>query len=272
MDEYGIGLAWLLTWEILPFEDRPEDHEALNPAHLRSDGTHAGLPLSDVLIARDRHPERFVAGFCPHPLADKAPERFEEAVRNHRVRVCGEWKCRMEVDDPRSIELFRKAGALKCPVVVHLDVPDLRGPDGRPVPQKHWYGGTVANLESALKACPGTVFIGHGPGFWREISGDGDGSGDVYPSGPVTPGGRLYALFDSHANLHGDLSAGSALTALSRDPAHARSFLARYAGRLLFGRDDLGGKTIEFLTGLGLPARELDAILGGNALRLVPWS
>lgn len=271
MDAHGISLAWLLSWEILPFEDEGSYRRALNPLHVRPDGTHAGIPLSDLLLARSHYPERFVVGFCPHPLAGSAADRFEAAYHIHGVRVCGEWKFRIPFDDPRCLELFRKAGELHCPVVLHLDVPYL--PDaatGKPLYQRSWYGGTVANLERALQACPETTFIGHAPGFWRELSGDADHAPKAYPEGPVTPGGRLHRLFGEYPNLHADLSAGSALKALKRDPTHAREFLTRFAGRLLFGRDYYGGELLEFLQALELPAEVEEAIYRGNAARLVP--
>lgn len=270
MDEQGIDIAWLLSWEVLPSEDEKAYHGVLNPQHVRPDGTHAGIPLSDLLLARDRHPGRFVIGFCPHPLLGDAPERFEAAYRIWGARVCGEWKFRIPFDDPRCLELYKRAGALGCPVVLHLDVPYLPHREtGQPVYQRSWYGGTVANLERALSACPETTFIGHAPGFWREISGDADTDPDVYPGGPVAPGGRLDGLFARCPNLCADLSAGSALTALKRDPQNARAFLARHADRLLFGRDFYGGDLAAFLRSLDLPADVQKKIFHTNAARLV---
>ena len=268
LDEQGIASAWLLTWEIAPGEMHAPDAAALNPAHLKPDGSHPGITLSDTILTRDRYPDRFVAGFCPHAGLGDAAGRFERAVRDHGIRVCGEWKCRMAVDDARCLELFREAGKLGCPVVVHLDVPELPGRDGARVKQERWYGGTVGNLEAALQACPETAFIGHGPGFWREISGDADEAEEAYPSGPVRRGGRLPGLLARYSNLYADLSAGSALNALARDREHARIFLAEHASRLLFGRDDYGGELIEFLCGMALPEGVLKPLFLENALRL----
>ena len=53
----------------------------------------------------------------------------------------------------------------------------------------YWYGGNFDVLERFLRQCPDTTFIGHAPGFWREMSGDSNRQ-EVYPHGPVTPGGR----------------------------------------------------------------------------------
>ncbi|MCE9589693.1 MAG: amidohydrolase [Planctomycetes bacterium] len=270
MDAHGIDVSWLLSWEIPPSEDSPGYHGVLNPQHFRGDGTHAGIPLSDLILTRDRYPDRFVVGFCPHPCMGNAPAAFEAAYKILGVRVCGEWKFRIPFDDPRSINLFRKAGELKCPVVLHLDIPYMPDEKGVLRYEPHWYGGTVANLERALKACPETIFIGHAPGFWREISGDADKAVGSYPSGPVAPGGRLYELFDNNPNLYADLSAGSARFALSRDPGHALKFLTRYADRLLFGRDYYGTELHDFLKTLGLPEEARKKIYGENALRLVP--
>jgi len=270
MDEHGIDLAWLLTWETPPEEDNPGYHGVLTPTAMRPDGTHAGLVLADAVAVRDRYPDRFVLGYCPHPLHGDAPRLLEAAHRIHGARVCGEWKCRVLLDDPRCINLFRKAGELRMPVVIHIDIPLLAKADGSREYQPLWYGGTIVNLERALQACPDTIFIGHGPGFWREISGDADAATEHYPKGPVTPGGRIQQLLDRFPNLCADLSAGSGLGALKRDTPHAVGFLARYAERLLFGRDNYGGDLNQFLQTLDLPQHVADKLYSGNAQRLVP--
>jgi predicted TIM-barrel fold metal-dependent hydrolase len=269
MDEHGIDQAWLLTWEIMPDEHPAHFVKSLDPLSMRDDGTHAGIRLDRLITARDRYPHRFVLGYCPHPSQAHAPDLFESAYRIHGVRVCGEWKFRMCFDDPRCMELYRKAGELRCPVVLHLDVPYLKQADGSWKYQPRWYGGTVANLERALQACPGTRFLGHAPGFWREISADADECADPYPSGPVQSGGRLYRLFAEYPNLYADLSAGSALGAMTRDPEHAKAFITRHADRLLFARDYYGPELQQFLQSLQLPAEVLEKICFRNALQLL---
>ena len=269
MDAHGIDTAWILGWEVLPSEDRSVYHGILNPTHFRPDGTHPGVPLSDLIEARNKYPDRFVIGYCPHPGVVDAPALFEAAYHMHGVRVCGEWKCRMLFDDPRCLELFRKAGELNCPVVLHLDIPYLPDENGEPQYCEQWYGGTVANLERAMIACPATNFLGHGPGFWREISGDADTAPGFYPEGPVTPGGRLYELLDNNANLYLDTSAGSARFSLERDPAHAKTFLSRYADRALFARDYYGQELHQFLQTLDLPQDVQDKVYFQNALKLI---
>ena len=270
MDEHGIEKAWLLSWEISPFEDNAAYHGVLNPAHLRADGTHAGIPLGDLIAARDRHPGRFILGYCPHPLLGDAPALLRAAAAIHGVKVCGEWKFRIPFDDPRCLELFRAAGELGMPVVLHLDVPYLPGSNGKPIYQKEWYGGTVDNLERALRACPETIFIGHAPGFWREISGGAEKEGEMYPKTPIKPGGRLVKLLESYPNLYADLSAGSALIALERDPSFSKRLLTTFDDRFLFARDYYGGELHAFLSSLELPRGAVEKIYRQNADRLVP--
>jgi len=271
LDEHGISLAWLLTWEIAREEDSPTYHSILNPAHRHPDGTHPGIPLSDLLRARVLAPERFLVGYCPHPLKGNAPALLEAAVKMHGIRVCGEWKFRVLFDDPRCIELFRAAGAMNLPVVLHLDVPYLAGKDGAPpIYQPNWYGGTVENLERALQACPQTNFIAHAPGFWREISAGAAASPEPYPDGPVHAPGRLHKLMENHPNLYADLSANSALRALRRDSGHATEFIEAHREKLLFGRDMYGTDLCDFLATLDLSAETVEIISHRNARRLVP--
>ena len=270
LDQHRIAYAWLLTWQLGPVEQSPQHASYLNPALTLPDGSHPGIPLNELLAVREKFPSRFVVGYCPHPLWPNAPLLLEAAHHMHDVRVCGEWKFRVPFNDERCLALFRMAGKLRLPVVLHLDVQTLPDPQtGAPTYQPQWYGGNTGNLERALQACPETIFIGHAPGFWREISGDADASANPYPHGPVTPGGRLMPLFDRYPNLYADLSAGSGRNALSRDPAHAAQFLARYADRLLFGRDYYGTELHEFLQTLPLSAAVVEKIYWQNAERLV---
>lgn len=107
LDNHGIDYAWLLSWETAPFEDHPAYHPVLNPSNIRPDGTHAGIVLADLVKARDPFPSRFVLGYCPHPMQPMAPELLRAAVAMYGVRICGEWKFRLSIDDPRCLELFR---------------------------------------------------------------------------------------------------------------------------------------------------------------------
>ncbi|HRJ72615.1 MAG TPA: amidohydrolase family protein [Terrimicrobiaceae bacterium] len=268
MDSLGINYSWLLTWEIPPGDPSTEYVQFLNPFRVRPDGTHPGIVLEDLILVQNRHPNRFVLGYCPAPTVSKPWKLLRAAHDMYGVRVCGEWKFRIPFDDPRCLELFRAAGKLNMPVVLHLDVPYLKNPDGVWNYQSRWYGGTVANLERALEACPETVFIGHAPGFWREIGLGADEVSEAYPEGIVSGEGRLYRLFDSYPNLYADLSA-SGFLALRRDQKHARTFLTRFQDRLLFGRDFCDSNLYDLIASLDLETEVLENICWRNAEKLV---
>jgi hypothetical protein len=98
----------------------------------------------------------------------------------------------------------------------------------------------LPRLERVLRELPGTVFIGHGPAFWAEISADvPEAQRGSYPKGPVRQGGAVPRLLDSCPNLCADLSAGSGYNAITRDPAFGLEFLDRFQDKLLFGTDVL---------------------------------
>ena len=261
MDEHGIDVAWLLTWEVS--EDtysHSYDKTFMAP--------YTGIPIEAVWDAVAQYPDRFVAGYAPDPKGHHAIEKVKAAVA-HGVRVSGEYKFRTLFDDPDAIRLYRVCGELGLPVTFHIDVPNLP-PNDVTAPLEWWYGGTIHNVENALRLCPDTVFLGHAPGFWREVAGDADSDPAAYPKGPIAPGGRLRPLFDAYPNLHADLSAGSALTAISRDREWGRRFIVDYHDRLLFARDFFDDELMKYLQSLDLPAHVWDAVMSGNALRLVP--
>ena len=270
MDTFGIDVTWLLTWYLPPSEDVRSTHGAFNPLNFRPDGSHAGAILNEVLRARDDYPDRFVAGYCPCPSEGSASELFETAYHMHGVRVCGEWSYRMLLDDPRALELFRTAGKLGCPVVLHMDAPYLPDGNGGHVYQNNWYGGGIGALERALQNCPETTFVGHAPGFWRYISGDAKQDPDTYPKGKIVRGGEVQRLLDTYPNLYADLSAGSGLGAIRRAPEYGRKFIIHYSDRLLFGRDAPGQELQTVLPTLNLPLEVSNKLFFQNSLELVP--
>ena len=91
-------------------------------------------------------------------------------------------------------------------------------------------------LKKFLKAYPQVTFIGHAQTWWSNISSAGEPA-DLYPIGKVTPGGLTDRLLADYPNLYGDLSAGSGLNAIRRDPEFSRGFLARHRHKLIWGSD-----------------------------------
>jgi len=264
MDAGSIDKAWLLTWEAPPDEYAPSYH-----THMLC-GQPGPIPFSRCLRYKEQAPQRFVLGYAPDPRRPKAIDQLQAAIDLYGVRVYGEIKLRMMYDNPDALRMFRFCGEHGLPVTVHIDYAfdtGVRYP--RP---DYWYGGGIDTFERAIRACPETVFIGHAPGFWAHISGDGQHDAVPYPKGPVQPGGKIVAMLRAYPNLYADLSAGSALGALTRDLGFAREFIVEFQDRLLHARDCFDHKRTELLQSLSLPQSVLDKVYAGNAQRLVPES
>jgi predicted TIM-barrel fold metal-dependent hydrolase len=190
----------------------------------------------DVLAVHRRHPSRIIP-FCNlDPRSGHSPEAdfswiFDE-WREAGVRGLGEVTANLPVDDPMCLNLFRQCGRAGFPVIFHLAVAVRYG----------LYGvadeAGLPRLERVLEECPDTIFIGHAMAFWAEISADVDeATRGGYPPGPVSRPGRVPELLGKHANLYGDLSAGSGFNAISRDPEFGYRFLEEHQDKLLFGTD-----------------------------------
>lgn len=261
MDAQGIDRMWLFSWEVPEDEYSPSYHRVLPPG-----GT--GIPLEDVLQVGREAPDRFVLGYFPHPKRPDAIDRLRAAVEIHGVRVASEMKVRVTFDDPDAIRLYHACAEMKLPITIHLDYPIDHGGGSYPRPN-YWYGGSLDAFERAVAACPETTFIGHAPGFWAHISGDDLFDKESYPKGPVLPGGRAPEMMRAYDNLWADLSAGSALNALQRDPAFGKAFIVEFQDRLLWGRDYFDTALMDFIRTLDLEKDVFDKITYRNALRIL---
>ncbi|MGI6207476.1 MAG: amidohydrolase family protein [Anaerolineae bacterium] len=240
------------------------------PVNLGPDVFQRCCPTNEAaLAAQARYPDRFIA----FGVFDARQEgiSYREEMRKLVEAGCrgfGEHKPyppnSPRVDDPRCLEIYGLCGEADMPILFHLD---------------HEINLDIDGFERAAAACPDTRFIAHGPNWWREMAADVPER--AYPTGPVESPGRVDRMLTQYPNLYADISAGSGLRALSRDPEYARGFIARHADRLLFGTDFpcLNGATkqhfgvdrshLTFLRGLGLPTSTLEAILSGNLLRIL---
>ena len=162
-----------------------------------------------------------------------------------------------EDDAIAAIRLYQACGEMGLPITIHLDYPLDRGSQTYPRPN-YWYGGSIEAFERAIIACPETTFIGHAPGFWAHISGDDKFDKEAYPKGPVLPGGKVPDMLRKHDNLIADLSAGSALTAISRDPEFGKNFLIEFQDKMLWARDYFDGALMSFFKSLDLPKDVFD--------------
>ena len=260
MDEYGIDLTCLISWECPVTDYDPGSKYAFSPFGDEP------VPFWRCVDYKEKAPERFLLGYCPDPRRPDSIERLKAAIDLHDISMCGELKLRMMYDNPDAVRMYRFCGQNHLPILLHLDY-EL-GNRGWPWPS-YWYGGGIDALERCLALCPETIFIGHAPGFWAHISNDDRGLSEAYPGGPVIPGGRIEQLLAQYPNLYCDISAGSGNNALRRDPEFTRAFLLKWQDRIVYGRDYFDNVHREVLESLALPADVLGKIYEGNARRVL---
>ena len=192
----------------------------------------------EVIETCRKYPERLIP-FCnldPRFLTNSPKTDFRPMLQIYKdvgFKGIGEYMANLPFDDPLNMNLFRQVGEIGFPVIFHV------APE-----RKEYYGCYdeigLPRLEKVLKACPDLILLGHSQAFWAEIGTNIDAeSRKHYPKGKVTPG-RLVELMRNYPNLHGDLSAGSGLNAISRDPQFGSQFLEEFQDRLYFGTDIAG--------------------------------
>ena len=246
MERASIDACWLLGSEAID--------GGLEPGY-------RAITAESILKFAELHPGRFVPFAAVDPRRDNAVARLHD-LHARGARGYGEIKLRACYDAPEFLAMYRVAGELGMPVVMHLQY----GP-----PAGQWFGGSIDAVERAVSACPDTTFIAHAQSFWSHISGDGQGeAGRLNPTGPVAPGGAAVRMLQAHPNLHADLAAGSGYGAITRDREFGRQFLIDFADKLLFGSDFLDVKYLQLLCDLDLPEEVFAKITSRNARRLIP--
>ena len=217
-------------------------------AHLHSQGIRKALVMSSGQSDPDTgnsacrrmaqaHPGEL--GWMCNIDPDIDPAEVESCLAACKARGAvgvGELAVNEWINSPRITAVFEAAERLGLPVTFHMS------------PEPGFNYGICDRpglplLEQALQKHPNLILVGHSQPFWLEISGDcprsGNAARNAMGRGPVTPGGRVPALFARCPNLYGDLSAFSWSCAILRDEAFGLAFLEQYQDRLLFGTDTL---------------------------------
>jgi predicted TIM-barrel fold metal-dependent hydrolase len=102
--------------------------------------------------------------------------------------------------------------------------------------QHRRYNLGFERFHAMLEKFPKTNFIGHAQTWWGNIDKNHDQT-QMYPKGPVAPGGLTDRYLRDYPNMYADLSAGSGLNALTRDEDHTRGFFERHQDKLIYGSD-----------------------------------
>ncbi len=280
-----------LTWEslIARLDDEGIDLAVMLPVYNASpEGAPGGVCLlDDRMSVRDqvldaaRYAGRIIpfGNMDPRWLRNSPASDFRPLLDwfiAHGCKGIGEVTANLPFDDPRVVAMFRQIGEKGLLVTIEsagfeAGCYGLQDDPGSP------------RLERLLQAAPQTIIIGHGPGFWAEISAEvkpEDKRG--YPTGPIRREGAVPRLMRRYPNLYADLSARSGYNALTRDADYGAAFLEEFQDRLLFGTDtcfaDASGRMpqlgyLQSLRRAGrLSAAAYAKITGGNAQRLLRLS
>lgn len=132
----------------------------------------------------------------------------------------GEQKFHVDCDSSAIEAVAEVAQEFKVPVLLHF--------------QHEVYNLHIERFHKILEKFPTVNFIGHAQTWWSNIDKSSDQK-TMYPMGKITPGGITDRLLTDYPNMYGDLSAGSGLNALNRDPDFTRDFMARHQDKLLYG-------------------------------------
>jgi uncharacterized protein len=168
-----------------------------------------------------KHPGEFVFFANELPYLKEADAEIRRYLQKGALGI-GEQKFRVLAD---SAYLERMAGIAKdfdVPILLHFWDGD--------------YNMELDRFHKILEKFPTVNFIGHAQSWWGQIDKNHNPK-VIYPKGKVTAGGLTDRWLADYPNIFGDLSAGSGLNALRRDPQFTARFLERHQQKLLFGSD-----------------------------------
>ena len=235
--------------------------------------------FGEILYICRKYPGRFIP-FCNiDPRLPKRPDmvKVEDYIyilsqyKDLGAKGLGEFVARLYWNDPLVLKLLQACEQLQLPVLFHTITSDVNSYGVIDYPG-------LPLLEDVLKRFPQLIMIGHSAAFWSEISGELTYKDkNDYPTGTVKHGGAVIELMRKYPNLYGDISAGSGLNALQRDPEFAWQFLEEFQDRLLLGLDYCSIKNdmqhIEWLSAARENHNLNDAtyhkIMGKNACKLL---
>jgi predicted TIM-barrel fold metal-dependent hydrolase len=164
-------------------------------------------------------------GYVRFTSSDPAESRTRDVLRGNIQRGAlgvGEMKYLVAVDSPEMHRVYKLAEELAVPVLIHFEF--------------EMYNTGIERFAAVLKQYPKVSFIGHAQTWWGNVSADLDPL-EMYPKGPVKRGGLTDKLLAEYPNLYGDLSAGSGLNAITRDPDFGHDFVTRHWRKLVWGSD-----------------------------------
>ena len=293
LDANNIDCCWLLTWE---------EQKSVNPLYCH-------LSINEVMKTYTDYPSRIIPMYAPDPLRPEAADLlrhwYHKGIRGcGELKSIVNWqspatrnllKVAQELELP---VLFHMEESSYFPTGApddtfsHMACKCLRTNRLFGLPKKlsnfvcdtipaltKWRDNHIVHfpgymldffsLSSALEDFPKLIFIGHGPLFWKCVDSNGVSDVTSYPKGPVDGKGLTCLLLEKYDNLYADISGGSGLNFLTRDPVFTRKFISRFYNRLLYGTDNTGNSHCEYIESLDLSSDKTSRIFGLNAYTIL---
>ncbi len=217
-------------------------HRVKTTVLLPGDGWMKGrISGNDAAWSHVREYPQEVVTFCNvDPEREDAVQALREQLEKGALGI-GEQKFEVDADSVPMRRVYDVAREYGVPVLLHFG-------------SRHNHG--LDRFHKILKQYPQVNFLGHAGTWWANISRDGKGAGRVLK------GGLSDKLLADYPNMFGDLSAGSGLNALSRDPDFAADFVARHSRKLLWGSDCYchDGKGATYPRGYCIAQRSLERL------------
>lgn len=294
LDKYKCEKCWLLSWE------------EMSPVIPKN---YMHLSIEDVYNAYEQYPSRIVPMYAPDPARPDFEERLaswsKKGVRGcGELKVSMDWssgrieklllcldKMNMpllfhmqetkDIYAPASQGSFEKIlskllssekyGGISRKTVELIAgfIPPLNAAKEKMRQRFPGYLLDFMTLEKRLIEYPQITFIGHGPFFWKGISGDWRKDPSVYPKSPVTEDGIVDHLLSEYDNFYADISGESGFNALNRDTGYAKKFLSKHYRKILYGTDNFELGLQPLLESLSLSSKAYEHIYSGNALSIV---
>jgi predicted TIM-barrel fold metal-dependent hydrolase len=239
--------------------DRPSTH------HGKSNGLAAKCLGNEACYQlAQAHPRAFRFAANEVPDRDGATAEIEKYLKRGAVMIA-ESKFGVECDAPEMQRLYELAQDYRVPVLLHF--------------QHGMYNLGFERFYKMLEKFPRVNFIGHAQTWWANVDRQHLDQSVLYPKGPITPGGLTERYLAEYPNMFGDLSAGSGLNALTRDPSFTPGFFERHQDKLLYGSDCAdheglgekcqGAQTIAAIRRFA-PSKKIERkLLYGNARKLI---
>jgi len=229
------GLFYLVPDEMLKvFEEKNVAFGTILPeVHYEGSMTGQIQRIEEVIDIVNAYPDKFCffMNLVPHSFYKNPEADYSEMIEyylNLGAKGVGEMCANYTFYDPLMDNVLFYVNKYKLPLIMHMTHNEFCDYGIRDDME-------LSGLERAAQKWPDITFLCHSTDFWNKISGEGPQTG--YPTDKVAPGGRVVELMRKYPNIHGDLSAGSGLNAISRDREFGAKFLTEFQDKLYFGQD-----------------------------------